>query len=133
MAHYAQLDEHNVVLQVIVVSDADAGPLPGVAGENFCHDLVGGRWKQTSYNTRGGVHYSPETNEPDGGLAFRKNYAGIGYTYDDVRDAFVPPQPYPSWVLNEETCWWESPVPYPTNEQSYIWNETSLNWDVVSS
>lgn len=132
MAHYAQLDENNVVLQVIVVSDADAGPLPGVAGENFCHDLVGGRWKQTSYNTRGGVHYSPETNEPDGGLAFRKNYAGIGYTYDEVRDAFLPPQPYPSWVLNEDTCWWDAPVPYPTDGQAYTWDEDQTAWVVVS-
>jgi hypothetical protein len=128
MAHYAQLDENNVVLQVIVVSNDDAGPLPGLNGEAFCTDLLGGRWKQTSYNTRGGVHYSPITNEPDGGIAFRKNYAGIGYTFDEARDAFIPPKPFPSWVLNEYTCWWEAPVPYPTDGNRYIWDESVMNW-----
>ena len=128
MAHFAQLDENNVVLQVIVVSNEDAGPSPGVQGEAFCTDLLGGRWKQTSYNTRGGVHYNPATNEPDGGIAFRKNYAGIGYTFDEARDAFIPPKPFPSWVLNEYTCWWEAPVPYPTDGNRYIWDESVVNW-----
>ena len=128
MAHFAQLDENNVVLQVIVVSNEDAGPSPGVQGEAFCTDLLGGRWKQTSYNTRGGVHYNPATNEPDGGTPFRKNYAGIGYTFDESRDAFIPPKPFPSWVLNEDTCWWEAPVPYPTDGNPYIWDESVTNW-----
>ena len=128
MAHFAQLDENNVVLQVIVVSNEDAGPSPGVQGEAFCTDLLGGRWKQTSYNTRGGVHYNPATNEPDGGTPFRKNYAGIGYTFDESRDAFIPPKPFPSWVLNEDTCWWEAPVPYPTDGNRYIWDESVMNW-----
>ena len=128
MAHFAQLDENNVVLQVIVVSNEDAGPSPGVQGEAFCTDLLGGRWKQTSYNTRGGVHYNPATNEPDGGTPFRKNYAGIGYTFDEARDAFIPPKPFPSWVLNEDTCWWEAPVPYPTDGNRYIWDESVMNW-----
>ena len=121
-------DENNVVLQVIVVSNEDAGPSPGVQGEAFCTDLLGGRWKQTSYNTRGGVHYNPATNEPDGGTPFRKNYAGIGYTFDEARDAFIPPKPFPSWVLNEDTCWWEAPVPYPTDGNRYIWDESVMNW-----
>ena len=128
MAHFAQLDENNVVLQVIVVSNEDAGPSPGVQGEAFCTDLLGGRWKQTSYNTRGGVHYNPATNEPDGGTPFRKNYAGIGYTFDESRDAFIPPKPFPSWVLNEDTCWWEAPVPYPTDGNPYMWDESVTNW-----
>jgi hypothetical protein len=136
VAHFAELDNNNVVLRVIVVSDEDAGPSPGLAGEAFCHDLLGGRWKQTSYNTRGGIHYGPDTNVPDGKPEFRKNYAGIGYTYDDVRDAFLPPTPFPSWVLNEDTCLWDSPVPYPTEPAPdgyyYQWNEPTVSWIVVS-
>lgn len=130
MAHFAELDQNNVVLRVIVVSDDDAGPLPGLAGEAFCANLLGGVWKQTSYNTRAGVHYNADTNEPDDGLAFRKNYAGIGYTYDAVRDAFLPPPPFPSWVVNEETCTWVAPVPYPTDGAIYTWNEEQGNWVV---
>lgn len=136
MAHFAQLDENNTVLQVIVVSNEDAGPSPGLQGEAFCHNLLGGRWKQTSYNTRGGVHFSSVTNQPDGGTPFRKNYAGIGYTYDETRDAFIPPSPYPSWVLNEDTCWWEAPVPYPTDPAPegyfYEWNEATTSWVLVA-
>jgi hypothetical protein len=136
MAHFAELDENNVVLRVIVVSNEDAGPLPGLEGEAFCHDLLGGRWKQTSYNTRGGVHYDSATNQPDGGVAFRKNYAGPGFSYDEGRDAFLPPQPYPSWVLNEETCFWEAPVSLPTDLPPdgyyYKWNEPTVSWVLVS-
>ena len=95
MAHFAELNEQNIVQRVIVVSDTDA-----VDGESFCHALLGGRWKQTSYNTRNGQHYDPVTGLPDGKPAFRGNYAGIGDVYDDTLDAFIPASPYPSWQLN---------------------------------
>jgi hypothetical protein len=102
MAHFAQLDDDNRVLQVIVVSNEDAGPLPGEQGEAFCTQLLGGRWKQTSYNTVAGVHQR-------GGNPFRKNYAGIGYTYDAQRDAFIPPKPTPEAVFDEPSCTWRAP------------------------
>ena len=125
MAHYVVLDENNIVID-------------GFVGRNEGEDGVD--WEQyynakrTSYNTRGGVHYDPETNEPsaDQSKAFRKNYAGIGYTYDESRDAFIPPQPYPSWTLNEESCLWESPVAYPTDGEMYTWNEETQTWDLVA-
>lgn len=121
MAHYAYLDENNIVTSVIVGKNENDPP---------------GEWenyygaKQTSYNTRGGVYYDPNTNEPgpDQSKAFRKNYAGIGYTYDAMRDAFIPPQPYPSWTLNEFSCLWEAPVPYPTDGNRYVWDETTQSW-----
>ena len=121
MAHYAYLDENNIVTMVIVGKNEDEAP---------------GDWetyygaKRTSYNTRGGVYYDPNTNEPgpDQSKAFRKNYAGIGYTYDSTRDAFIPPQPYPSWVLDETSCLWEAPVPYPTDGNRYSWDEATQNW-----
>lgn len=87
-------------------------------------DSSPGEWIQTSYNTRGGVHQQ-------GGAPLRKNYAGIGFTYDRVRDAFIPPQTYPSWILNDETCLWEAPVPLPDNENAYVWNEATQSWDIV--
>ena len=125
MAHFAELDVHHVVMRVIVVSDADA-----VDGETFCTNLLGGQWKQTSYNTRGGVHRNPVTNLPDDGTPFRKNYAGIGYTYDVSRDAFIPPKPFASWVLVEETCDWDAPFPAPVAPEGYYasWNEPTVNW-----
>ena len=86
---------------------------------------LGGTWIQTSYNTRGGVHSS-------GGTPLRKNYAGIGYTYDSGRDAFIPPKPFASWVLDEGTCLWNAPVPYPTDGKMYNWNEATTSWVVVS-
>ncbi len=82
---------------------------------------TGDTYRQTSYNTRGGVHLL-------GGTQFRKNYAGIGYTYDSVRDAFIPPKPFASWVLNENTCLWDAPVTYPTDGKIYQWNEDQQNW-----
>ena len=98
-------------------------------------DGIPGEWIQTSYNTSGGKHYAPNSREPieDGGVALRKNYAGIGYTYDKIRDAFIPPQPWPSWTLNEDTCRWEAPVPYPRTEEDedqneFLWKEDILNW-----
>jgi len=126
MAHYVVLDENNIVIN-------------GFVGKNEGEDGVD--WEQyynakrTSYNTRGGIHYDPETNEPsaDQSKAFRKNYAGRGYTYDESRDAFIPPKPYSSWTLNEETCHWDSPVPYPTDGELYIWNEETTSWDLIPS
>ncbi len=111
MAHYAKVN-NNIVEQVIV---AEAEFF-----ETFV-DSSPGEWIQTSYNTLGGVHL-------DGGVALRKNYAGVGYTYDSVRDAFIPPQPYNSWTLNEDTCLWDSPVPYPTDGLPYSWDEPTTSW-----
>jgi len=90
-------------------------------------DSSPGEWIQTSYNTHGGVHYGQD-GQPDGGIALRKNYAGIGYTYDHTRDAFIPSQPYSSWTLNEETCNWNPPVPYPNDGNMYTWNEATTSW-----
>lgn len=95
-------------------------------------DSSPGNWIQTSYNTRGGVHYGPD-GKPDGGVALRKNYAGIGYTYDATLDAFIPPKNYPSWHLNEETCLWEAPVPYPNDpEHAYYWDEQQQQWILIA-
>ena len=115
MAHYAQIDDNNIVLQVIV---ADQDYIDsGQAGDPT-------RWIQTSYNTRAGVHIL-------GGTPLRKNYAGIGYTYDSGRDAFIPPKPYPSWQLNETTCQWNAPVEPPLTEFSLQWNETEQKWEII--
>jgi len=121
MAHFAQLDENNVVTQVIVVSNADTADANGVEKESigvaFCEKLLGGTWKQTSYNGN-----------------MRKNYAGIGYTFNAGINAFVPPKPYASWVLNEDTAQWNAPVAMPedagTGEppKQYRWNEETTNW-----
>ena len=122
MAHFAQIDENNVVVQVLVVSDADEH-----RGQEFlANDLgLGGTWKKTSYNTHGGVHAL-------GGTPYRKNYAGIGYTFDAARDAFIPPKPFNSWVLNETSCLWEAPVAYPTDGKMYTWDEASTSWVEVT-
>ena len=123
MAHFAKIDENNIVIAVHVVHNNEAPTEEaGVAFLNKIHknnDV----WKQTSYNTIGGEHLL-------GGTPFRKNYAGIGYKYDQYRDAFIPPKNFDSWILNEETCTWESPVAYPNDGQSYKWNETTKNWDL---
>jgi hypothetical protein len=122
MAHYAEIDENNIVKRVIV------------AEQDFIDsDAVGdsSNWIQTSYNTRGGVHYTPNSDEPDGGIALRKNYAGIGFIYDSDRDAFYTSQPYPSWSLNEDSCLWESPVPCPDDGKMYRWNEDNQNWELT--
>ena len=111
MSHFARV-ENGVVTQVIVAEQdfIDSGHVGDPA-----------QWIQTSYNTFGGIHTL-------GGTPLRKNYAGVGFTYDAVRDAFIPPKPYNSWVLNEETCLWDSPIPYPNDGKLYIWNEEQLNW-----
>ena len=126
MAHFAQIDENNIVTRVMVVEQEfiDAGHLGDPS-----------KWIQTSYNTYGGKHYDPDTRLEDDKPPLRKNYAGIGYTYDSVKDAFYAPQPYPSWTLNEDTCQWESPVDYPadaTPEKPYKWDEDTTSWVEVT-
>lgn len=120
MAHWAELDENNIVLQVTVGDNAAEDEGYGWLMEN-----KGGTWVKTSFNTHAGVHAL-------GGTPFRKNYAGPGYTYDEVRDAFIPPKPYDSWVLNEDTCIWNAPTPMPQDGKVYIWNEANIAWDEVS-
>jgi hypothetical protein len=124
MAHFAQLN-NNTVVNVIVIADTELlenGIEVEQKGIDFCNTLIPGEWKQTSYNTYGGVH---KTN----GTPFRKNYAGIGYTYDVTRDAFIPPQPFASWVIDEQTCLWEAPVPRPAEDgKYYYWDEATLAW-----
>lgn len=123
MANFAKLGTGNIIERVEVVSNDIA--TTEQAGVEFLQNLYKDRavWKQTSYNTRGGVHLT-------GGTPFRKNYAGIGYKYDTSRDAFIPAKPFNSWTLNETTCLWEAPVQYPTDGQNYIWNETNQTWDL---
>lgn len=121
MAHFAQIDSNNIVTQVIVIEQETL---------NTGHWGNPATWIQTSYNTFGGVHYGPD-GSPDGGIALRKNYASIGYTYDPVRDAFYAPQPFPSWILDEETCCWQAPVAMPQDDKVYQWNESTLSWNEV--
>lgn len=118
MAHYAFLDENNIVTQVIVGKDEGEN---GVDWEQHYGAFMGQTCKRTSYNTQGGVHTG-------GGTPFRKNYAGIGYSYDAQRDAFIPPKPFDSWVLNEDSCQWEPPVPYPDDGLLYQWDESTASW-----
>jgi len=115
MAHFAQLNEENLVTQVIVVANQDTADQDGVENEaigiEFCTNLLGGKWVQTSYNGN-----------------IRKNYAGVGYKYDAALDAFIPPQPFASWTLNNETAQWEAPTPYPTDDKRYTWDEETTSW-----
>ena len=120
MAHFAKLDENNMVIEVHVVSNDALDPSNEEAsGIEFLTEWSGGytNWKQTSYNH-----------------AFRKRYAGVGYRYDEVRDAFIPPKIFTSWVFDEETCSWQPPIPYPSSEEyiRYVWNEENLSWDEVN-
>jgi len=117
MGHYAKVQ--NGIVSQVIVAEAEFF-------DTFV-DSSPGQWIQTSYNTRGGVHYGQD-GEPDGGEPLRKNYAGIGYTYDAARDAFIPPQPFASWTLNETTCLWEAPVAYPDDGNMYIWDEDTTSW-----
>jgi hypothetical protein len=119
MAHYALLDARNIVIQVIVGKDEHE---PGPDGEPWDWETYYGG-KRTSYNTRGGEHVT-------GGEPFRKNYAGVGFTYDPARDAFIPPQPFASWVLNEQTCLWDAPVPMPAAGGPFVWSEVDGAWVV---
>jgi len=129
MASFAKIGLNNKVIEIQsvvneVLHDAN-GVEQEINGIDFLTKLTGWSiWKQTSYNTTGGEH-------TDGGTPLRKNHAGIGYTYDEDRDAFIPPKPFSSWILNETTCLWEAPVAYPTDGQAYQWNETDQQWDEV--
>ena len=115
MSHFAKV-ENGVVTQGIVADQdvIDSG-------------MFGSGWVQTSYNTKGGVHYGQD-GKPDGGVPLRKNYAGIGFAYDFGRDAFIPPQPFPSWTLVEQTCQWTAPTPMPVDDKRYTWDEATLAW-----
>jgi hypothetical protein len=117
MSHYAKVVDGKVTQVIVAEADffttfVDSSP---------------GEWIQTSYNTRGGLHYGQD-GQPDGGVALRKNYAGIGYTYDKTKDAFIPPQPFASWILDEETCLWNAPTPMPTEGGPYKWDEATTSW-----
>ena len=112
MSHFAQIDENNIVTRVLVIEQDIVDT--GLFGEPSS-------FVQTSYNTQGGTHRL-------GGTPLRKNYAGIGYTYDKVRDAFIPPNPYDSWILNESTCQWDAPIAMPTDGKEYDWDENTLSW-----
>tara|TARA_R100000030_G_scaffold99700_1_gene91129 strand:- start:2719 stop:3078 length:360 start_codon:yes stop_codon:yes gene_type:complete len=118
MAHFAELDSNNVVLRVIVINNAELLDENNVEQESlgisFCQTLFGGTWKQTSYNSN-----------------LRKNFAGVGFSYDSDRDAFIEPKPYASWTLNETSCRWEAPVSLPTDGNRYTWNEETTSWDVI--
>ena len=124
MAHYAFLDSNNVVTEVIVgvnENELIEGLSPEIWYGNFRNQVC----KRTSYNTYGGVHSS-------GGDAYRKNYAGIGYTYNSARDAFIPPKPFSSWILNTTTCLWNAPTPMPTDDKRYMWKEETVSWVEVA-
>ena len=120
MGHYAKVQ--NGIVSQVIVAEAEFF-------DTFV-DSSPGQWIQTSYNTRGGIHYQPNSNTPsdDQTKALRKNYAGIGFTYDTAKDAFIPPQPFTSWTLNETTCLWEAPVAYPDDGNMYIWDEDTTSW-----
>jgi hypothetical protein len=116
MAHFAELDENNIVIRVIVGIDESVGD-----GEIVYGVETKTIWKKTSYNTVGGVHLL-------GGEPFRKNYAGIGFRYDEVLDAFIPPQPFPSWILDKESCIWVAPIEKPKDDKFYSWSELDQKW-----
>jgi len=127
MAHYAFLDSANLVTHVIVGIDEDQPTSDGRTWEEFYAGIVGQPCKRTSYNTQAGVHRD-ETGEPDEGEPFRMNYAGIGYLYDQVRDAFIPPKPHPSWLLDDRTCTWVAPFPEPDHDGPWYWDEADQSW-----
>ena len=120
MAYFAEIDALNVVLRVLVLSDKDTQDENGAEveglGQKYLHDSLGGTWMQTS-----------KSNE------FRKNYAGAGFTYDEAKDAFIPPKPFPSWTLNEDTCQWDAPEHYPDDGNGYNWNEDTTSWDLIDT
>lgn len=119
MAHFAEIDENGTVLRVIVVSNSDTSDSNGneieQIGKDFCSRLLGGNWLQTSYNSN-----------------FRKNFAGIGFTYDKNKDAFIAAKPHPSWILDESSCTWISPIPYPSDGKKYAWNESTVSWEEIT-
>lgn len=120
MAHFAKIDENNIVTSVVVVDNKDTADASGVEKEHIgaahLEKILGGTWKQTSYNGN-----------------FRKNYAGIGYSFDEQRNAFIPPKPFNSWILNESSCQWEAPVAMPNDGQMYSWDENIQNWTLQNT
>ena len=118
MAHFAQVE--NGIVQQVIVAEQDV----------IDSGLFGTGWIQTSYNTRGGVHYGQD-GQPDGGVALRANYAGIGYTYDEINDIFYAPQPYPSWTIEAPTWIWTAPIPYPQDGDIYSWDESTTSWKLI--
>jgi hypothetical protein len=124
MSHFAQIDSNDTVTRVLVIEQ-------DVIDTELFGDPAS--FVQTSYNTRGGVHYDPYTNQPseDQSKSLRKNFAGIGFKYDRTRDAFIPPQNFASWLLNEETCLWDAPVARPTDGKYYDWDEATLSWKEI--
>ena len=121
MAHFAQIDENNIVQQIIVVANSDCGNLEFPDSESIGQDFLksirlNGTWKQTSYSG-----------------SFRKNYAGIEYSYDESRDSFIPIKPYDSWILNETSCRWESPIPIPNQESMFVWDEENQRWNEINT
>jgi hypothetical protein len=140
MAYFAKLNSNNIVEQVISVHNnelLDNGIESEAKGIAFCKSLYGQdtNWKQTSYNTKDGKYHDQINNifvvSQNQSKAFRKNFAGIGMTYDETRDAFIPIKQFNSWVLNEQKCDWEAPIPYPTDGEDYIWNEENQSWILI--
>lgn len=123
MSHYAKV-VNGKVIDVIVADESFF---------NIFIDTSPGTWLQTSYNTRGGVHYAPNSDTPDGGVALRGNYAGIGFVYDSTNDVFYPPQPYPSWTISAPNWTWTPPIPYPTDGKNYKWDEPTKTWIEITS
>jgi hypothetical protein len=122
MGHFAKV--LSGIVQQVIVAEPDFF-------QTFI-DTSPGEWIQTSYNTRGNIHYAPNSNDPDGGIALRGNYAGIGYTYDRTNDVFYPPKPYNSWTISAETNWlWTPPVAYPDDGKLYTWDESTKSWTLV--
>lgn len=122
MSHFAQINENSIVINVLVGEE-----------EIFQSGIFGdpSKWIQTSYNTRAGIHYDPTTQLPDDGVALRKNYASVGMIYDPIRDAFYLSKPHNGWILNEETCTWYAPIPYPNDDLDYVWNDENENWQLL--
>ena len=125
MAHWAKI-ENNIVEQILIVDNTITD------GQDYLANQLGlgGTWIQTSYNTKGGIHYSPITNQPDNGIALNMNYAGIGYSWDGI--GFAAPQPYPSWTLDKTTYFWVAPIAYPSDGLAYKWNEPTKTWVLAS-
>jgi len=118
MSHFAKVLDGKVI--TVIVAEPEFF-------ETFV-DNSPGQWIQTSYNTRGGIHYGPDGITPDNGVALRGNYAGIGFTYDSINDVFYEPQPFPSWIISAPTWTWQAPVPYPTDGKIYKWDESTISW-----
>lgn len=129
MAHFAKLNENNIVIDVVVTDNNDPN---GDEGYQWLINNLGGTWVKTSYNSVGGKRRNPNTGEILNEPGFRKNYASIGGIYDAQRDAFIPVKTFNSWILDEETCNWVAPIEYPSDGKTYVWNEESLSWVEVN-